>query len=151
MASRKDYLEMIRAYPGGWDAMAPACGLSRMGLENRVYERKGQTVTVELAELIQSFSGTTHFAEGVARDAGGVFLKLPEVGEIGNDELLSEFNLLYAELGGLSAKFRAYVADNQITNTERADLNAEAQTIHRTLEKLLALTYQVYCKPDPQA
>lgn len=145
MATRQDYLQMIKAFPGGWDALAAACGMSRMALENRVYERKGQTVTVELAELMQSFSGTTHFAEGVARDAGGVFLKLPEVGDAGNDELLSEFNLLYSELGELSAKFRTYVADNNITSTERADLDAEAQKIHRTVEELLALTYRVYC------
>jgi hypothetical protein len=148
MAKRKDYLDMIRAFPGGWDAMAAACGLSRQSLENRIYERKGQVVSVELAELMQSFSGTTHFAEGVARDAGGVFMRLPEVGEVGNDELLSEFNLLYAELGNLSGKFRAYVEDDQISNAERADLDAEAQKIHRTLEKLLALTYRVYCKPE---
>lgn len=147
MASREDYLKMIRAFPGGWDAISAACGMSRVALENRVYERKGQTITVELAELMQSFSGTTHFAEGVARDAGGVFLKLPEIGDIGNEELLSEFNLLYAELGELSAKFREYVADNEITRTERADLDAEAQKIHRTVEELLALTYRVYCKP----
>lgn len=148
MATRHDYLKMIRAFPGGWDAMAAACGLSKDALENRIYERKGQTVTVELAELMQKLSSTTYFAEGVSRDAGGVFLKLPEVSEAGNDELLSEFNLLYAELGELSGKFRAYVADNNINNSERADLDAMGQKIHRTVEELLALTYQVYCKRD---
>jgi hypothetical protein len=151
MAKRRDYLDMIRAFPGGWDAMAGACGMSRQSLENRIYERKGQTVSVELAELMQSFACTTHFAEGVARDAGGVFMKLPEVGDVGNEELLSEFNKLYAELGQMSGKFRAYVADDLISDTERADLNAEAQEIHRTLEQLLALTYRVYCKPEGAA
>lgn len=147
MAARKYYLEMIRAYSGGWEAMAAACGLSRDALENRIYERKGQTVTVELAMQMQAFSGTTHFAEAVAQSSGGVFMALPDVGEVGNDELLSEFNLLYAELGKLSGKFREYTADNVIDSTERADLDDEAQKIHRAVERLLALSYLVYCKP----
>lgn len=148
MATRQDYLDMIRAYSGGWAAMSAALGLSKDALENRIYERKGQSMSVHLSEQMQAFSGTTIFAEGVARDAGGVFLKLPEVREVGNDELLSEFNLLYAELGELSSKFRVYVADNDINKTERADLDGVAQQIHRKVEELLALTYRVYCKPD---
>lgn len=147
MATRQDYLDMIRAYPGGWAAMAGALGLSKDALENRIYERKGQTMTVHLAEQMQAFSGTTLFAEGVSRDAGGVFLKLPESRDVGNEELLSEFNLLYANLGELSSKFRVYVKDNEINKTERADLDGVAQQIHRTVEELLALTYRVYCKP----
>lgn len=151
VANRQDYLNMIGAFPGGWPAMAAALGLpSAMALENRVYERKGQTVTVHLAEQMQAFSGTAHFAEGVARDSGGVFLKLPEARDIGNEELLAEFNLLYAELGELSGKFREYVKDNEIDKAERADLDDVAQQIHRTVEELLALTYQVYCRPMQQ-
>lgn len=147
MAARKYYLEMIRAFPGGWEAMAGALGMSRDALENRIYERKGQSILVETAMQMQAFAGTTHFAEGVAQASGGVFLKLPEVKIVGNDELLSEFNLLYAELGELSSKFRAYTEDNDINQAERADLDNVAQRIHRTVEELLTLTYQVYCKP----
>lgn len=151
MASRQAYLAMIRAYPGGWDAMAAACGMSRASLENRIYERKGQTVSVELAELMQSFSGTTHFAEEVARGAGGVFMRLPEVAEVGNEELLGEFNKLYAELGDLSGKFRTYAADDEINRTERADLERVSQEIHRTVSELMALMFSVYCKPEASA
>ena len=147
MAARKCYLEMIRAYPGGWEAMAAALGMSKDALENRIYERKGQSVTVHIAEQMQAFSGTTRFAECVSQEVGGVFLKLPPPSDIGNDELLAEFNLLYAEVGDLSRKFSLYVADNEITITERADLDDVAQQIHRTVEKLLALTYRVYCRP----
>lgn len=147
--ARKCYLEMIRAYPGGWEAMAAALGLpSRMALENRVYERKGQEVTVHLAEQMQAFSGTTLFAEDAARKAGGVFLKLPAARDIGNEELLDEFNLLYAKLGELSAKFRKYVDDDAIDRRERADLEEVAQDIHETISELMALMFMVYCKPE---
>lgn len=151
MAKRQVYLAMIRAYPGGWEAMAAACGMSRVSLENRIYERKGQTVSVELTELMQSFSGTTHFAEEEARGAGGVFMRLPAIGDIGNEELLAEFNKLYAELGELSGKFRTYVADDEISRTERADLERVSQDIHQTVGELMALMFSVYCKPEPVA
>lgn len=149
MAARKYYLKMIGAFPGGWEAMAGALGMTKDALENRIYERRGQQTAVQTAMQMQAFSATTFFAEGVAQESGGVFLKLPEARDIGNEELLAEFNLLYAKLGELSAKFREYVADNEISGKERADLDDVAQQIHRTVEELLALTYQVYCRPVP--
>lgn len=151
MAARKFYLEMIRAYPGGWEAMAAALGMTRDALENRIYERKGQSVLVETAMQIQAFSSTTHFAEAVAAESGGVFLKLPDTSDIGNEELLAEFNLLYAKLGELSAKFREYVEDNDLDKRERADLEDVAQQIHRTVQELLALMFSVYCRPAVDA
>lgn len=150
VATREDYLKMIRAFPGGWAAMAAACALSKDALENRIYERKGQTVTVELAELMQSLSSTTFFAEGVARDAGGVFMLLPEAQDVGNDELLSEWNKVYARIGELSAKFSAAISDNDISKTEKADLREVSQQIHAEIEKLMALAFSVYCRPEQE-
>jgi hypothetical protein len=144
---RKSYLAMIREYPGGWDAMSAALGMSRDALENRIYERKGQSVLVETALQMQQFSGSTHFAEAVAQTSGGVFMKFPERSNQDRDELLAKFNELYAELGDLSIKFKASVDDGEIDKRERADLTDVGQHIHRTVEELLALTFQIYCKP----
>jgi hypothetical protein len=144
---RKSYLAMIRAYPGGWDAMAAALGMSRDALENRIYERKGQSVLVETALQIQQFSGTAHFAEAVAQLSGGVFMRFPDQGNQDRDELLAKFNELYAELGDLSVKFKVSVEDGEIDKRERADLTDAGQHIHRTVEELLALTFKIYCRP----
>lgn len=138
---------MIKAYPGGWDAMSAALGMTRDALENRIYERKGQSVLVETAQQMQHFSGTTHFAEAVAQESAGVFVRLPERSNQDRDELLTKFNELYARLGDLSTKFRDYVQDNEIDKRERQDLSDVGQQIHRTVEELLALTFQVYCHP----
>lgn len=138
---------MIREYPGGWDAMAAALGMSRMCLENRIYERKGQSVLVETALQMQQFSGTTHFAEAVAKISGGLFMKLPDHDGKDRDELLAKFNELYSKLGDLSTKFREYVKDDEIDLRERQDLTDVGQNIHRTVEELLALTFQIYCQP----
>lgn len=146
MEIKKSFLSMIRAFPGGWDAMAGALGMSRDALENRIYERKGQSVLVETALQMQEFSGTTHFAEAVAQASGGLFMKLPECHQ-DRDELLAKFNELYSELGDLSGKFREYVKDDEIDQRERLDLTDTGQKIHRTVEELLALTFQIYCQP----
>lgn len=137
---------MIRAFPGGWDAMAGALGMSRMALENRIYERKGQAVLVETALQMQQFSGTTHFAEAVAQSSGGVFMQLPEHTDHDREELLAKFNELYAELGDLSVKFKESVKDNEIDSQERTELSGVGQQIHRTVEELLALTFTIYCR-----
>lgn len=150
MDIRKSYLEMIRAYPGGWDAMAAALGMTRMALENRIYERKGQSLLVETAMMMQHMSGTSHYAEAVAQQSGGVFVMLPKVGDIGNEELLNEFTLLYEDLGKLSTEFRKAVVDNEIDSKERDRLDETARKIHQTVQQLLALMFMVYCKPEAE-
>jgi predicted transcriptional regulator len=150
MEMRNAYLSMIRAFPGGWDAMSAALGMTRVALENRIYERKGQSLLVETAQQMQAFSATTFFAESIAQSAGGVFMQLPDRSDEGRDELLAKFTELYARLGDLSTKFREYVKDDEISRRERAVLEGVAQQIHRTVEELLALTFQVYCAPGAE-
>lgn len=148
MEIRKSYLAMIKSFPGGWDAISAAMGMSRDALENRIYERKGQSILVETALQMQKFSNSTHFVEAVAQESGGVFMRFPERGdESDKDELLDKFNELYSELGELSKKFKTSVADGEIDKRERADLVDVGQHIHRTVEELLGLTFQIYCRP----
>lgn len=144
MEIKKAYLSMIKAFPGGWDAIAAALGMSRQSLENRIYERKGQSVLVETAQQMQHFSGTSYFAEAVAQEAGGVFLKLPKAAGHDRDELLSKFNQLYGELGNLSSQFREYVQDDELDQKEQSNLKETAQQIHRNVEELLSLSFAIY-------
>lgn len=146
MNLRQAYLQMIRAFPGGWDAMAGALGMSRDALENRIYERKGQSVTVDTAMQMQAFSQTTAFAEAIASTSGGTYVQLPPVDELDNEDLFAKFRELHAELGELSAKWSAYTADDELDDVERAKLNAIKDEIHKTLTELLAMSERVYCK-----
>ena len=151
MADRSCYLSMIRAMPGGWPAMSAALGFpSVSALENRIYERSGQTVSVHQAEQMQALSGTTAFAEEQARLAGGTFMKLPEVEQLDNDELLDKFNELYAHLGELSTEFREYSRDDEIDAKERKKLDRKSREIHQALSELMAVMFAVYC-PDSGA
>jgi hypothetical protein len=145
---RKAYLNMIKAFQGGWDAISPALGMSRDALENRIYERKGQGVLVETAMQMQKFSGTTLFAQAVAAESGGTFLKLPDVDHIDNDSILGKMNELHVELGLWCQKFGDATKDGEIDLRERADLSAVVDEIHRTLDEMRALTFRVYCKDN---
>lgn len=144
---RQAILDMIKSLPGSWQAAFQGLGLkSQAALENRVYERQGQSMRTSLCLDLQSLSNTTRYAEAIAELSGGVFIRLPQTSDVGNDDLLEKFNALYAELGRLSAVFRESVKDNEVNATERADLTQIGQQIHRIVEELLGLTFMVYCR-----
>jgi hypothetical protein len=143
---RKAYLAMIKAFPGGWDAIAAALGFTRDALENRIYERKGQGLLVDTAMQMQATTGTTHFAQAVAQASGGYFVPMPAGGEHDRQELLAKFNELYAKLGELSVTFKDAIEDDEIKPHERAALNSVGQQIHASVEGLLGLTFQIYCR-----
>ena len=148
MKIKKSYLGMIKAFPGGWDAIAAALGMSRNGLENRVYERKGQGITADTALQLQAFSGTTLFAEAVAASSGGAFVKLPEDICDGNEALAKKFRDIYVRLGVFASHFEEATADEVIDPRERACLDADIDGLQRGLSELMALTIRVYCLPD---
>ncbi len=145
---RGTYLAMIKATPGGWDVMCAALGMSRQALENRVYERKGQSVCVHLAQQMQHVSGTTLWAQAVAEQAGGCFVQLPDYKAVCNEDLRSKFNGLYSEVGKLSQTFEDAIRDDDINTAERVSLEAVGHQINRKMLELLALAFQVFCKPD---
>ena len=145
---RNTYLKMIKKMPGGWGEMLGALGMSRAALENRIYERHSQKVSVNLAQRMQDISETTLFAEGVAQEAGGCFLKLPESSVVDREDLLQKFNALYVQLGELSSAFRDAVANNEVDKGEKTGLEDIGQEICRTVQEILALTFLIYCERD---
>ena len=136
---------MNRAFPGGISAMAPAIGRTEDALDNRIYERKSQCMTVNDAMAMQKTSDTTYFAEAVAAKSGGTFVKLPEIGKVSNEDLLKKFNQLHSSLGRLNSEFAAAIdSDDQIDAKERRTLTDIGNDIHRTTQELLAIAFMVY-------
>ena len=140
------YQEMIKVH--GWNGTAATLGMTKSALEARVYEVKGVSMRVETALLIQSYAGTTHFAEAIAHASGGTFVKLPEPAECDNESLMKKFLALSIEVGQLSAHFAAAVADDVIDQRERAQLEADGARLQQLVAELLALSFRVYC-PRP--
>ncbi len=146
MDVRSAVLKMITAVNGSWSVAAAYLGMTENSLRNRAYETKGQSLTTSDQLSLQQLSGTTLFAEAIAAASGGTFVKLPESGEIENDSIQTMFNQNYADLGAMFATFTAAIADGEIDEKERAQLQAQGEQLHRKTETLLALMFSVYCR-----
>ena len=143
------YQEMIKVH--GWNGTAGTLNMTKSQLEARVYEVKGSGMRVDTALLIQAYAGTTHFAQAIAAASGGVFVELPQAGGVRGVGLHDKFHELYVELGRLSAAYTAATEDGEIDPRERSDLEAIAQEMHKTVQELMALMFQIYCRPTAVA
>ncbi|OHX15348.1 hypothetical protein BI343_03110 [Chromobacterium amazonense] len=137
---------MCKAMAGGWSAMAAALGFSKDGLENRVYERKGQAVSVHEAMQMQAFSGTTLFAEAVAAEAGGVFIPLPDVAAVDDEEIQRVYMELVDEVGRLAREWSEATRDGEVDKRERQRLEAIRDAICTKVTQMNHLTFQVFCR-----
>lgn len=144
MTLRKAFQEMIKV--AGIADTAVLMDMSESSLDNRVYERKDQGFTVRQALRLQDISKTTAFAEEIATLSGGTFVKLPDVDHIDNDDLLTKFMELNAEIGRLSQKFADATKDGEIDTRERADLKAISDEMCKITQELMALMFSIYCK-----
>ena len=95
---------------------------------------------------MQEFTGMTLFAEAVAIQSGGVFTKLLEPGDTSREDLHLKFQELWSEVGELSRAYTNYTDDNNIDDDEKADLQRISNQIQRTMQELMALMFQIYCK-----
>lgn len=143
---RSSYQQMCKAMQGGWAAMAAALGMSKDGLENRVYERKGQEITVHTAMQMQAMSGTTLFAEAVAADSGGVFIPHPKDNAASDEEIQLIYMALVDEVGKLAREWREATRDGEIDKKERMRLDAIRQAICTKATQMNTLTFQVFCR-----
>lgn len=143
---RSSYQQMCKAMAGGWAAMAASLGLSKDGLENRVYERKGQEVTVHQAMQMQAMSGTTLFAEAVAADSGGVFIPLPNVDGVDDEEIQTLYMALVEEVGKLAREWREATRDGEVCKKERARLDAIRMAICTKATQMNDLTFKVFSR-----
>ena len=145
MGIRNAVLKTITHISGTWPVAAAYLGMSEASLRSRVYENKGWQLSTRDALSLQQLSGSTFFAEAIAVESGGTFVKLPSINEVEPDSIQTMFNENYAELGGMFATFTAAIADGVIDENERAQLQAQGKALHRKTETLLALMFSVYC------
>jgi hypothetical protein len=139
------YQEMIKVH--GWNGTAATLGMTKSALEARVYEVKGSGMRVDTALLIQSYAGTKHFAQAVAHASGGVYIDLPTAECSHSEDLEAKFHELVGELGTLSKTYAEAKKDGEIDARERAQLEDIVQQMHKTLQELQAVMFQVYCRP----
>lgn len=145
MTRHEALLKMIRLV-GGMSKAAEQLGYTRDALSNRVYGRKGQQLHDDDILDLQALSSQCFYAEAFAADSGGVFVKLPEISEMENEELLTKWNALYSKVGEFSRVFSAAIEDEEVDRKERADLVAIGNKVNKLVQELLALTFRIYCR-----
>lgn len=91
---------------------------SKTALENRIYERKGQSLLVDTAMAMQSLSQTTFFAEAIAHESGGVFIPIQSFDGIADIELLDAYTAMVEDQGKFASDFRAALKDGKIMSAE---------------------------------
>jgi hypothetical protein len=85
---RKVVSAIIAAYPGGRDCAAARLGLDLKKFDNHAYENAGhRPLTDEQIHLLEQQTGTTHLADYIASQYGGVFVLLPVPEDLDNMEL----------------------------------------------------------------
>ena len=139
---------MCRAMNGGWSAMAESQGMSLTALENRVYARKGQEVTVARAMAMQEASGTTYFAEAVAQESGGLFIKLPTLESVSAEDIQEQFIQMLEKAGEFAAEWRRATEDNEVCKREKRQLGSLAADLCRHVHEILHTTFKLFCKQD---
>lgn len=137
--------QMVQAFGHGPDALATAMGLTPSGLHNRRFWIKGQQLNEDELLTLQALSGTTLYVEYIAARSGGVFVRLPDVSDIDNDELLEKQQRLVEELGVLTHQLRAAIRnDGAIDPEEHRGLLSEANALYRAAYELVAVAVKVY-------
>nr|WP_275663732.1 YmfL family putative regulatory protein [Laribacter hongkongensis] len=136
---------MCASHNGGWQAMADALGTSKASLENRIYQRKGQRMPVDMAMQMQDISRTTYFAEAVALASGGMFVPMPAV-EVLNEDIQLKYIELLDEVGAHAREYRAAIADGEVCKQERRRLERLGENICRRVTEINQLTFRIFSK-----
>jgi hypothetical protein len=137
--------QMIEAFGHGPDALAVAMGLTPAGLNNRRFCIKGQHLREDELLTMQQISGTTLYAAYIAARSGGVFVALPDCGDVDNDELLEKQQRLVEELGDMTRLLRESIRnDGAIDADERAGLQDEVRKLYQLAHELVSVAVRVY-------
>ena len=137
-------LNMVNDYQGGRDAIAHLLNVESIHLKNQVYQQKGMSVPTERALLIQEFTGRTDFAEAVAHQSGGVFVKMP-ADDLVDGDIQELFMECTKELGKLVAKFQAATDDGVVDALELKRLEAIKTRLCTKAASIIQMTEKVFC------
>lgn len=145
--------KLITQFPGKYSAMAkeldPVAGTEN-ALRNRVRQVSGQVVPLGMAVEMESISGRSDITEAMCKHAGGVFVKLPEIEQADNEELLIKFNELMSALGLFAKAHNEFTADGVLDNDESRKLKAKGYRVQSLVAEIYAVTVMMFGEGDAQ-
>ena len=137
-------LNMVNGLVGGRVAVAAMLGVDEIHLKNQLYQQKGMQVSTERALLIQEFTGRTDFAEAVAHQSGGVFVKMPEHDNLVRADINETFMETTKNIGLLIQEFLEAIEDGELDDIEHRRLEARKDKACSNLALAIHMIVEVY-------
>ena len=137
-------LNMVNGLVGGRVAVAAMLGVDEIHLKNQLYQQKGMQVSTERALLIQEFTGRTDFAEAVAHQSGGVFVKMPEHDNLVRADINETFMETTKNIGLLIQEFVEAIEDGELDDIEHRRLEARKDKACSNLALAIHMIIEVY-------
>ena len=97
-----------------------------------------------MAITLEQISGRSDITEAMCKRAGGVFVKLPEVNDIGNEELLIKFNDLLVALGDFGRAHNEFTADGVLDSDETKRLRAKGYKAQSIIAEIVAVSVMLW-------
>lgn len=129
------------AFPGGMDCAAARLGIKDKRLENQIYETAGckPLSDVEI-HVLESETNTEHLPDYICAMYGGVFVKIPEAGELDNVDLYQRSLTASAQRGALDQMVASALEDGEIDAIEAKKIRAlHAKYMSASLEAIGAV------------
>ncbi|MGU9815625.1 YmfL family putative regulatory protein [Pseudomonas sp. LF135] len=129
------------AFPGGMDCAAARLGIKDKRLENQIYETAGckPLSDVEI-HVLECETKTEYLPDYICAMYGGVFVKIPEAGELDNVDLYQRSLAASAQRGALDQMVASALEDGEIDSNEAKKIRAlHAKYMSASLEAIGAV------------
>lgn len=147
----------ISSLPGGYDE-APEwlgkkeadnpTGVTTQSLFNRLRTDGDQLFPFGWAMLLQQASGNHFVANAVAKESGGVFVPLPDVDDIDNDDINNRLMEAISAIGQYCDYIKQAISDGEVDEAEKEQIDSNLYNATAKLQEHASLVYRVFCRAE---
>ncbi|MFC3191091.1 YmfL family putative regulatory protein [Pseudocitrobacter faecalis] len=138
----------ITDLPGGYAEAAEWLGVTENALFNRLRVDGDQIFPLGWAMVLQRAGGVNHIADAVAFHTNGVFVKLPEIEQMGNEELLTKFSELLSALGRFAQYHNESTSDGVLDSEENKRMKAKGYRVQALVAEIMVVTEMLFGEGD---
>ncbi len=127
-------------YPGGAAALAVRMNKSPSTLQKELRGEQGYKLGLRDSVKMSKFAGSTLIASAYAAECGGTFMLLPDM-EHAVACPLAAVGALTQQVGGYVGTFTAAMADGEVSDNERRDIDAQLAALQLQIQNLQAIVH----------
>lgn len=137
MKIRDALYHAVHDYPGGVHELATRLALADSTLQNIANPRiETHEWTLKRIKQVFDFTGDERIAHAFAAEFGGVFLPMPSAEVSGGSDLFRASAEVAKELGDIVTELQSALADEKISENERARIHQQIYELTRSAHKL---------------